>query len=165
MENLSALVDQAQAAVDAATEEPVLEQLRVQYLGKKGEITQLLKTLGKLSAEERPKAGAKINVAKQQVNDSISARKTTLSEAALNEKLANETLDVTLPGRGQCCGNLHPVTHTLERIEEFFSNMGYDVADNGARFLVVRAQVPEEDAGTVVLVQDWFEAFRNDAGQ
>jgi len=128
MENLSALVDQAQAAVNAATEEQVLEQLRIQYLGKKGEITQLLKTLGKLSAEERPQAGAKINVAKQQVNDSISARKTTLSEAALNEKLANETLDVTLPGRGQCCGNLHPVTHTMERIEEFFSNMGYDVA-------------------------------------
>lgn len=129
MENLSVLVEQAQAAVAQATDEQTLEQLRVQYLGKKGEITQLLKGLGKLSAEERPEAGAKINVAKQQVNESITARKTTLSEAALNARLASETIDVTLPGRDKCCGNLHPVTHTMERIETFFSNMGYGVAE------------------------------------
>jgi len=128
MEHLSVLVEQALAAVDEATDEQVLEQLRVQYLGKKGEITQLLKSLGKLSADERPAAGAKINVAKQQVNDCISERKANLSASALNEKLASETLDVTLPGRGERCGNLHPVTRTMERIEEFFANMGYDVA-------------------------------------
>lgn len=129
MDNLDQQVSQALAAIAATDNVQALEQLRVQFLGKKGEFTQLMKQLGSLSAEERPKAGAIINVAKEQVQDALNSRKQLLEEAALNEKLASETLDVTLPGRGQQSGGLHPVTRTMERIEQFFSHIGYDVAE------------------------------------
>ncbi len=125
MENLESLVAQALAAVAEAQDVQGLDQVRVQYLGKKGELTALLKSLGKLSAEERPQAGAKINEAKQQVQVEINTRKTAMEMVALNKKLSSETLDVTLPGRGEVSGGLHPVTRTLERIESFFANVGY----------------------------------------
>ena len=125
MENLDSLLAQGKAAVDNATDAAALDQVRVQYLGKKGELTQLLKSLGKLSAEERPKAGALINEAKQQLSEHINASKEVLNAAALNAKLAAEKIDVTLPGRGQHSGGLHPVTRTLERIEKFFAGVGY----------------------------------------
>ncbi|OMH38160.1 phenylalanine--tRNA ligase subunit alpha [Motiliproteus sp. MSK22-1] len=127
MENLELLLAQGKEAVEQATDENALDQVRVQYLGKKGELTQLLKSLGKLSAEERPQAGAKINEAKQQLQVVINERKDMLSTAALNAKLAAESIDVTLPGRGQVSGGLHPVTRTMERIEGFFANVGYSV--------------------------------------
>ncbi|MFB1011587.1 MAG: phenylalanine--tRNA ligase subunit alpha [Thiopseudomonas sp.] len=129
MDNLDQQVSQALAAIAATDNVQALEQLRVQFLGKKGDFTQLMKQLGSLSAEERPKAGAVINAAKEQVQDALNSRKQLLEDAALNEKLAAETLDVTLPGRGQQSGGLHPVTRTLERIEQFFSRIGYDVAE------------------------------------
>src|SRR5690606_38873854 len=116
MENLDALVAQALKAVQGTDDVNVLEQLRVQYLGKKGELTLLMQTLGKLSAEDRPKAGALINAAKNSVQEALNARKSLLDAAALNEKLAAERIDVTLPGRGQESGGLHPLTRTLERI-------------------------------------------------
>lgn len=128
MENLESLVSQAQSAIAAAADAQALDQVRVQYLGKKGEITQLLKSLGSLSSEERPKAGAAINEAKQQLQEEINQRRDGLNKDALNQRLAAETIDVTLPGRGQEMGNLHPVTKTLDRIEAFFSHLGYDVA-------------------------------------
>ncbi len=127
MENIQQLVSQALAAINASNDIPALEQLRVQYLGKKGELTQLMKQLGGLSAEERPKAGALINQAKDQVQDAIAQRKAGLESAALAQKLAAETIDVTLSGRGQQSGGLHPVTRTLERIEQFFTRIGYGV--------------------------------------
>ena len=98
--------------------------------GKKGELTQLMQTLGKLFAEERPQAGgALINAAKNQVQDVLNARKADLEQAALGAKLAAERIDVTLPGRGEASGGLHPVTRTLERVEQFFSHIGYSVAE------------------------------------
>lgn len=129
MENLEALTQQALAATESARDVAALDQVRVQYLGKKGEITSLMKNLGNVAPEDRPKIGAVINVAKDQVQDAINARKLALETAALNAKLASETIDVTLPGRAVQEGSLHPVTRTLERIEAFFSNAGYHVAE------------------------------------
>lgn len=129
MENLQSLADQAKSAIAEATDLAGLDDVRVQYLGKKGEITALLKGLGKLSAEERPKAGAEINVVKQELQELINARKTSLESSAVAEKLAAETIDVTLPGRGQASGGLHPITRTLERISQFFTNIGFEVVE------------------------------------
>lgn len=129
MENLDSLIAQAKTAIDEAPDSQVLDQVRVQYLGKKGELTQLLKGLGSLSAEQRPQAGAAINEAKQSLQEYINQRKDGLVNEALNERLGAEVIDVTLPGRGQVPGNLHPVTKTIERIESFFMQLGYDVAE------------------------------------
>ena len=129
MENLDVLVSQALEAVSHTDDVNALEQLRVHYLGKKGELTQVMKTLGNLSAEERPQAGALINAAKDQVQDALNSRKATLEQAALSAKLAAEKIDVTLPGRGQTSGGLHPVTRTLERVEQFFTRIGYGIAE------------------------------------
>lgn len=127
MENLEQLVQHAIEAVGAADEITVLDQVRVDYLGKKGLITQQLKSLGKLDAKERPAAGAKINEAKQGVLEKLLAKKTRLETAALNQKLQSEALDVTLPGRSAEVGGLHPVTKTMRRIEQFFSQAGYAI--------------------------------------
>jgi phenylalanyl-tRNA synthetase alpha chain len=129
MSDLTELVSQAQAAVLAATEIKTLDDVRVSYLGKKGELTALLKGLGKLSAEERPAAGAKINEAKQAVQIAIDAKKSALEQAGINEKLSSETLDVTLPGRDVDMGGLHPVTMVMQRIENFFRSVGYEVVE------------------------------------
>lgn len=129
MENMTSLLEQAAQAVVTASNLQELDQVRVEYLGKKSPLTALRKGLGKLSAEERPAAGAKINEAIQQVSEQINARKALLEGAALEEKLASERVDVTLPGRGQHLGGLHPVTKTLERIEAFFAGIGYSVAE------------------------------------
>lgn len=129
MENLQSLVNQAIAAISQAADVQALDDVRVQYLGKKGELTAQLKNLGQLSAEERPLAGAKINEAKDQVQAALDIRKVDLENAELNAKLAAEALDITLPGRGQSVGGLHPVTKTLERIEAFFRNAGYKVEE------------------------------------
>lgn len=128
MDHLPNLVAEARAAIAAAGELASLDEVRVRYLGKKGEITALLKGLGKLSPEERPQAGERINQTKQQLSGELEARKHELEQAALNLRLSAERLDVTLPGRGQVNGGLHPVTRTLERIEGLFTRIGFDVA-------------------------------------
>ncbi|MFT7185169.1 MAG: phenylalanyl-tRNA synthetase alpha chain [Pseudohongiellaceae bacterium] len=127
MENLEQLVQNAIDAVGAADEISVLDQVRVEYLGKRGQITQLLKSLGKIDAKERPAAGAKINEAKQDVLEKLLVKKESLETAALNQKLQSEALDVTLPGRSAEVGGLHPVTKTMRRIEQFFSQAGYSI--------------------------------------
>jgi phenylalanyl-tRNA synthetase alpha chain len=129
MENLDNQVAEAKAAIDAASSLQQLEDLRVQYLGKKGEITGLMKSLGGLSAEERPKAGARINEAKQVVQQALELRKNALESAAINARLESEKIDVSLPGRGQQRGGLHPVTRTIRRIESFFSGAGFTVVE------------------------------------
>ena len=129
MENLESLTQAALAAVEGATDLRALDEVRVSYLGKKGEISQLLKGLGKLSAEERPQAGALINEARDQVQHALEARREALEQAQLNARLASERIDVTLPARGERAGNLHPVTRTRRRIEDFFATLGYDVAE------------------------------------
>lgn len=129
MENLDALTAEGKAAALAATDVKTLDEVRVQYLGKKGHLTQLLKGLGKLSNEERPAAGARINEAKEAVSEVLNARKLELESAALEAKLAAERIDVTLPGRQSEVGGLHPVTKVMERIEAFFSRIGYSVEE------------------------------------
>ena len=129
MENLDALTSDALQAIDQAQDIPGLEQLRVQYLGKKGSLTDLLKGLGKLDPAERPQAGAAINAAKVQVQDALEARKLTLSAAAAASQQIAEAVDVTLPGRRQSAGGLHPVTRTLQRIESIFATAGFDVVE------------------------------------
>ncbi|MDG2327094.1 MAG: phenylalanine--tRNA ligase subunit alpha, partial [Halioglobus sp.] len=129
MENLEALASEAKAAIEAAGDGAALEQLRVDYLGKKGAITALLKGLGKLSAEERPQAGAQINLVKQELQGLIGERKATLDASAVARQLAAETIDVTLPGRGQSTGGIHPVTRTMERMEAFFAAIGFEVVE------------------------------------
>jgi phenylalanyl-tRNA synthetase alpha chain len=125
--DLQALTAKAQSDIEAADNLDALDQIRVGYLGKKGELTLLLKTLGTLPAEERKSAGQDINRAKQGVQQALEARKASLKAAALEAKLASERIDVTLPGRGQSTGGLHPVTRTMQRIEELFSQLGFAV--------------------------------------
>ncbi len=127
MENLDKLVNEAQAAVTAADAIDALEQIRVQYLGKKGHITAQMKQLGLLTPEQRPAAGQVINQAKQLVQQAIQKKKTELQNADMENQLIEETIDVTLPGRGQQSGGLHPVSRTLERIEKLFAEMGFEV--------------------------------------
>ena len=129
MENLEALREQALNAISEAGDPKTLEQVRVDYLGKKGHLTQLLKGLGQLDPEERPAAGQRINEAKERVQEAISARRETLEAAALEERLAGESVDVTLPGRGGEIGGLHPVTRTLRRIQSIFGGAGYRVEE------------------------------------
>jgi len=129
MEDLNNLVDQARQAINAADNDQTLDQLRVQYLGKKGEITGLLKSLGKLPAESRPEAGAKINKAKVALQQVIQDKKASLAANKLEQQLENERLDVSLPGRTASVGGLHPVTRTMKRIESFFEKVGFSVVE------------------------------------
>jgi phenylalanyl-tRNA synthetase alpha chain len=127
MNELQTLASQAEASINDAVDLSGLDNLRVEYLGKKGKLTGLLKGLGRLSAEDRPAAGAQINEVKQIVQGLINARKTQFEDIAMDAKLVGETIDVTLPGRGQSVGGLHPVTRTMERIEDLFTKIGYEV--------------------------------------
>ena len=129
MQSLENIKAEAIVAIEAASDIAALEALRVSYLGKKGALTSLLKNLGQLSAEERPKAGAEINAVKQQLNDQLNARKESLQGAALAAQLAEESIDITLPGRRAEAGSLHPITRTIQRMETFFSAMGFQVVE------------------------------------
>lgn len=128
MTDTDTLLADALQAIKDSSDEKSLESLRVQYLGKKGELTSLLKGLGRLPNEERPAAGEKINLAKRQVQESLELRKSSLVEESLNAQLAQEQIDVTLPGRRQSAGGLHPITITIERVTSIFESAGYDVA-------------------------------------
>ena len=127
--DLETLLEQAQDKIKNATDLRALDEVRVTYLGKSGAITEQLKQLGKLPKEERSQAGQAINQAKQAVQQAIEARKSELEKAALQARLASETIDVTLPGRSAESGGLHPVTRTIERIEKLFANAGFSVAE------------------------------------
>ena len=129
MGDTETLLAEALQAIEQATDERALDALRVQYLGKKGSFTELLKSLGKLPAEERPAVGEGINRAKKQLQAAIETRKTNLVAASLDAQLSEEKIDVTLPGRRQSKGGLHPITITIERIKAIFASAGYDVAE------------------------------------
>lgn len=129
MENLAALVEEALKLIEASSDLQALENVRVNYLSKNGSITAQKKSLGKLSPEERPAAGAEINKAWDRVQDAFNARKEFFEQAAIAEKLSSEIIDITLPGRGQNTGGLHPVTRTLQRIEDIFRAVGYTVEE------------------------------------
>jgi phenylalanyl-tRNA synthetase alpha chain len=127
MTPLSDLITKAASEIDAADDLASLDAVRISYLGKKGEITARLKTLGQLPAEERSAAGQEINKAKQDVQARLNARRAALEAAALEAKLAADAVDVTLPGRGASIGGYHPVTRAMMRIEKIFKNAGFGV--------------------------------------
>ena len=128
-QQLEKLISDAQQAINAAVDLPGLDQVRVNYLGKKGSITGMMKELGKLPADKRPEAGQVINRAKQSIQTAIEAKKDTLQNAKLEAQLASETIDVTLPGRSRGIGGLHPVTRVLYRIEDLFNQLGFEIAE------------------------------------
>ncbi len=127
-EELEELLRQAREEVAGAEDLEALDQVRVHYLGKKGLFTQKMKALGKLSQEERPIAGKIINQAREVFQKSLDERRQALKQADLEARLRSESIDVTLPGRGQRNGGLHPVTRTLQRIEALFASVGFQVA-------------------------------------
>lgn len=129
MSDLDDLLQTAHEEIEAVFNLKSLDDLRVSYLGKKGRVTEQLKSLGKLSVEERPAAGQRINEVKQAIQAKLAERSSLLEEAAIAEQLNSETIDVTLPGRTSEVGTLHPVTITLRRIEKLFQRHGFEVAD------------------------------------
>ncbi len=127
--SLNDLLNETKESVAAVKDVKTLEALRVKYLGKKGLLTAQLKSLGKLSAEERPKAGQAINKAKREVAELLQQKKVQLESAQLAEQLEAESVDVTLPGRGGRPGGLHPVTRTIDRIVSLLSQVGFSIAE------------------------------------
>lgn len=128
MSELKALVQDAQSQIAAATDIPSLELVRVQFLGKKSRITELSKALGQMGEEERRARGAELNEVREAVTSALNARRDGMAADALRKQLESERIDVTLPGRGSDLGGLHPVTRVMERIESFFTGVGFSVA-------------------------------------
>ena len=128
MRNPNEIVSEAIGAINACLDLPTLEQVKASFLGKSGTLTVLLKSLGSMPAEERKAAGARINEAKQAVEAVLKSRRDALQHAELTRKLASETVDVTLPGRGLGHGGVHPVSRTLTRIQALFRSIGFEVA-------------------------------------
>ena len=129
MEDLDSIIKEALASFDGAGDAAQLEQAKARYLGKSGALTAQLKGVGKVPAAERPALGARINAAKEELEAALAARRDKIKSLSLEAQLAGEALDVTAPGRGLGIGGLHPVTRTLERIEELFHSLGFEVAD------------------------------------
>src|SRR5450631_1085189 len=129
MDELETIVAGALADFAACADPVALEDVKARYTGKTGRLTDLLKALGKLSATERPAAGARINAAKEQLEAALKTRREELADVKLAQQLAGEALDVSLPGRGRSVGGLHPITRTIDRIERLFHSLGFAVAD------------------------------------
>ncbi len=126
---IAALLAEAETALTATADVAALEEIRVRYLGKKGFLTEELKSLGGLAAEDRPLAGKLVNDAKEKLQAKLSERKLALESSLLTQQLGSEKIDVTLPGRGTRMGGLHPITRTLERLESILARMGFASAD------------------------------------
>jgi len=124
--DLEELSSKAAAEIEGATDPRVLEQMRVDLLGKKGRVTELLKQLGGMAPEQRKAFGEQVNRVKETLSAALERKAQALDEAELARKLASETIDVTLPGRGEEVGALHPVTRTIRRIERIFNSMGFE---------------------------------------
>jgi len=129
MKELEQIVEAARTAIASAASIAELEQAKARFLGKAGSLTELLKGLGKLAADERPRAGAAINQAKVEVESIIQSRRDAILAAELDSKLAAESVDVTLPGRGAASGGLHPIARAQQQVEALFRTMGFSVAD------------------------------------
>ena len=125
-DDIDALLGKARQDIAAAADARALEQLRVDLLGKKGQVTELLKQLGGLAPEQRKTFGERVNRAKDEITGLIDARRRSLGDAELARQLAAEAIDVTLPGRGEAPGGLHPLTRTLQRIERLFAEQGFE---------------------------------------
>ncbi|GGZ40588.1 hypothetical protein GCM10007105_29590 [Shewanella chilikensis] len=130
MQQLTEIVEQALAAIEGASDLKILDDIRVDYLGKKGKITDMMKLMATLSPQEKPAFGQKVNEAKQKVQQFLNQRIEGLKAAELEQKLQTEKIDVTLPGRRLDNGGLHPVTRTIERIESFFGELGFSVVQS-----------------------------------
>lgn len=128
MNNLEHTLKEAYEDFDQCQTMTDLDQAKAKYLGKSGVLTEALKSLGKLSAEDRPKVGAEINVVKQGVEEALEKRREAILNASQAKQLAEESLDVTLPSRKEDQGSLHPVTQTLHRVESLFHSIGFSVA-------------------------------------
>jgi phenylalanyl-tRNA synthetase alpha chain len=128
-QQLNELKLEALTKIEAATDLKALNEVRVAYLGKKGPITDLLKGMGKLSAEERPKMGALVNTVREEVTATLETKVALLEAAAINEQLEKESVDVTLPGAKVATGNRHPLTRVIEEIEDLFLGMGYEIVE------------------------------------
>jgi phenylalanyl-tRNA synthetase alpha chain len=129
MKELEQIISAARDEIAATSNIADLEQVKARFLGKAGSLTELLKGLGKLAAQERPKAGAAINLAKGEVEGMLQARRGAILARELDDRLAGEAVDVTLPGRGQGPGGLHPIARVQEQVERLFHTMGFSVAD------------------------------------
>ena len=129
MQDVNAIVERALAAFRDAADPASLENAKARYLGKAGELTGLLRGLGALAPEARKEAGARINAAKARVEQALEARRGELSGAQLQARLAEDAIDVTLPGRGRGRGGIHPIIRTWQRVEQIFGSIGFDVAD------------------------------------
>jgi phenylalanyl-tRNA synthetase alpha chain len=129
LQDLEGIVSRALAAFRAAGDGASLENAKARFLGKAGELTAQQAALKSLSADERKSAGARFNAAKQQIEAALEARRGELADAALTARLAEQALDVTLPGRGRGRGGIHPVVRTWQRVEEIWRSIGFDVAD------------------------------------
>jgi phenylalanyl-tRNA synthetase alpha chain len=127
--DLESIVGEARQKIAAVNEEPQLADVKAAFLGKAGALTGLMKSLASLSGDAKAQRGQALNRAKQQVEALLGQRQAELREALLQQKLAAERIDVTLPGRGMGTGGLHPITLTIERIEAIFRSIGFDVAD------------------------------------
>ena len=126
---LDSIVDSARQAFAGAATPAQLEDAKARFTGKAGRLTELMKGMAALSVEDKKSRGAAINQAKQAIEEALSARRRALADAELEAQLHAESLDVTLPGRMREPGGLHPVSRTMERIEQIFASMGFDVAD------------------------------------
>lgn len=129
LEEIRLLVKKATSEIQAATDLQTIIDYKVSYLGKKGQLTEYLKNLGSLSNEEKPKAGQIINQAKQELQTIINQKTEALKLEQVNTKLAAETIDVTLPGRGRAPGSLHPIAISRSRIEKIFTQMGFAIVE------------------------------------
>lgn len=126
---LDELIARASESVQASTDLKALDAVRVEFLGKKGQLTQQLKSLGQMPVEEKKAAGQKINESKRALQQLIEQKRESLEASALDDRLRSEAIDVTLPGRGQTTGGFHPVTRTIIRINELFSDLGFTIAE------------------------------------
>ena len=128
-QELKSLQQEAINDINSASNLNALNDVRVKYLGKKGSLTSILRGMGKLSPEQRPVVGQMVNLARKELETAIEAKQTTLKEAELANRLATEKIDVTLPGRRQPLGHLHPLTVTLNKMKDIFTSMGYSIAE------------------------------------
>jgi phenylalanyl-tRNA synthetase alpha chain len=126
---LEQLITEAKYTIQETADLNVLDNIKARYLGKKGQLTELLKAVGQLPADQRPEAGRLVNVAKQQIVELLQARQQDLQQNLVNQQLAQAAIDVTLPGRGQSLGSLHPITRIRHRIEQLFHNMGFETVE------------------------------------
>lgn len=129
MENLEGIIAEAKSTFERTIDLAALEQAKARFLGKSGALTQALKALGRLAPDQRPQAGARINKAKDEIEGLLQARREAIQRTSLDARLAEEALDVSLPGRGRGRGGVHPVIRTWQRVEAIFRSVGFDVAD------------------------------------